>query len=120
MNNRIKLVLIMLISLLVVSFAFASTETAETIVGNANNVLFHLIEVTKEQADKLIANGATEEDINKLGKLMVFRAEKITSGVTNALDQLGVAYEIYFIEVTLECEDFSLTFYVDPIKIVDD
>lgn len=121
MNSRIKLIFITIISLLLLSSAFASTETGvESVVENSNNVLFHLIEVTTEQAEKLIDNGATEEEISELGELMVFRAEKITSGVVNALDQHEVNYEIYFVKVIFECEDFRLTFYVDPIKIVDD
>lgn len=121
MKNRMKFILITLISLLLVGSAFASVETAaEYIVENANSALYHLVEVTENQAAKLIANGATEEEINELGELMVSRAEKITSGAANALDQLGVTYEVYYIPVVLKCEDFSLTFYVDPIKIVDD
>jgi len=118
MKNRMKFILITLISLLLVCSAFASVETAaESIVENSNNVLYHLIEITKDQAAKLIANGATEEEISELGELMVSRAEKITSGAANTLDQLGVTYEVYYIEV---CLGYNLTYYVDPIKIVDD
>jgi hypothetical protein len=121
MKNRIGLVLIIFISILLVGSAFAGTDNAaEAIVANSNNALYHLIEVTQEQAYKLIEAGATEDELRELGELMVMRAEKITSGATNALDQLGANYEIYHETVTFECEDFSLSFSVDPIRLVDD
>jgi Leu/Phe-tRNA-protein transferase len=120
MKNRIGLVLIIFISILLAGSAFAGTDNAEAIVANTNNALYHLIEVTQEQAYKLIEAGATEDELRELGELMVMRAEKITSGATNALDQLGANYEIYHETVTFECEDFSLSFSVDPIRLVDD
>jgi uncharacterized protein YjbK len=78
------------------------------------------MEVTQEQADKLIEAGATEDELRELGELMVMRTEKITSGAANALDQLGVDYEIYHETVTFESDDIILTFDVDPIRLVDD
>jgi len=121
MKNRIGLVLIIFISILLAGSAFASKDNAaEAIVANSNNALYHLMEVTQEQADKLIEAGATEDELRKLGELMVMRAEKITSGASDALDQLGVDYEIYLETVTFECEDFCLSFSVDPIRLVDD
>jgi uncharacterized protein YjbK len=121
MKNRIGLVLIIFISILLVGSAFAGTDNAaEAIVANTNNALYHLIEVTQEQAYKLIEAGATEDELRKLGELMVMRAEKITSGAINALDQLGADYVIYHEAVTFESDDFILTFEVDPIRLVDD
>ncbi|MEA2066750.1 MAG: hypothetical protein U9O65_06630 [Thermotogota bacterium] len=121
MKNRTGLVLVVFISILLVGSAFASADNAaEVIVTNVNNALYDLMEVTQEQADTLIEAGATENELRELGELMVIRAEKITSGATNALDQLGVDYEIYHESVTFEGEDYCLTFSVDPIRLCDD
>lgn len=121
MKNRIGLVLIIFFSILLAGSVFASTDNAVVaIVTNVNNALYHLMEVTLEQADKLIEAGATENELRELGELMVMRAEKITSGATNALDQLGADYVIFHETVTFEGEDFCLTFNVDPIRLVDD
>ncbi|MFO7881926.1 MAG: hypothetical protein R6U52_05270 [Kosmotogaceae bacterium] len=83
---------------------------------NTNSTIYHLIDVTKAQATVMIENGASEEDIEKLGNLMVERSEKITNGAINALESQGFVVEIYFIEVLLG----NKVFYVDPIRICDD